>query len=247
MTVSLVTDMPRVIWTLWLQGWEDAPEVAQSSLASWRRMNPGWTVQALTRDNLTEHLPGETVDLIFAAPRPPEVYANLVRLELLTRHGGVWADGTTIAARPLDDWLVCAMSSGFFAFAAPGPDRMISTWFLASVRASPVTRLWLAACWSYWQGREERHTYHWMHGLFGMLYDLDPEFRLLWDATPKISAQHPLHFGPGAPPLLASPTPDMLSLLADPPAPVYKLTFKGTEGAAPDSLLFHLCAMARGR
>ncbi|MGH6952032.1 MAG: capsular polysaccharide synthesis protein, partial [Vitreimonas sp.] len=29
--------LPRIVWTLWLQGWDAAPETARACLASWRR------------------------------------------------------------------------------------------------------------------------------------------------------------------------------------------------------------------
>lgn len=45
----------------------------------------------------------------------------------------VRADASVQCRKPLDEWLSECASSGFFAFADPGPDRRCATWFLASV------------------------------------------------------------------------------------------------------------------
>ena len=67
-----------------------------------------------------------------SAGLPGRLQADLARLDLLARHGGVWADATCFCVRPLDDWLLPCLPSGFFAFDRPGPDRLLSTWFLAA-------------------------------------------------------------------------------------------------------------------
>jgi hypothetical protein len=64
----------------------------------------------------------------------PQHRSGLLRLDLLAHHGGVWADATCFCMRPLDDWLPPNTGSGFFAFRRPGPDRILSSWFLAAQR-----------------------------------------------------------------------------------------------------------------
>ena len=227
--------LPRVVWMLWLQGWDAAPPVARAARASWERVS-GWEVRALDATTLAEHLPRAEVEVILSGGKETESTSNLVRLGLLHRHGGVWADATTICARPLDDWLPEAAGSGFFAFAAPGGDRALSNWFLASSPGHRIVEQWRAASLGYWAGREARHVYFWCHGLFGQLLDLDLRFRADWEAVPRISARHRLHFGPGDTALLSPPPADLEELLARPPAPVFKLTHKGVADARPGSL-----------
>jgi hypothetical protein len=237
--------LPRVVWMLWLQGWDKAPPVALAARQSWERRS-GWPVRALDASTVAEFLPPEEVRHIFQGGKETETLADLIRCGLLLRHGGVWADATTICASPLDAWLPEAARSGFFAFAAPGPDRALSNWFLASAPGNLILARWRAACLGYWSGRERRHTYFWMHGLFAELLELDPAFREAWEAVPKISARHRFHFGPSSAALLGPPSADLDEVLADPPVPVFKLSHKGTEGAGEDSLLHALCRFARG-
>jgi mannosyltransferase OCH1-like enzyme len=90
---------------LWFQGFADAPPLVQACLESWRRFNPTWRVVALNRASLPEW-----VDLDQAIdPERRDLdmrkVANVARLCLLRRHGGVWADATSFCLRPLDDCL----------------------------------------------------------------------------------------------------------------------------------------------
>ncbi len=238
--------VPKVIWMLWLQGWEKAPPVARASLASWQIRNPDWTVCSLSVADLDRYIPEDVLADILQAAKPPEAISDQVRFELLHRYGGVWADATTICASALDSWLPSNMASGFFAFANPGPDRMIATWFLAAGTGSYIASAWRLSSTKYWSGRTERDNYFWPHNLFAGLYTSDERFRAIWDAAPKISAAHPLHFGPNDPRLPNEVSDYYKSLLERPPVPVFKLTHKMAQPISRSSLMEVLCAFGQG-
>lgn len=236
--------LPPIIWMLWLQGWDQAPSVARASLSSWRRRNPAWTVRALSEGDLHEYMDSEVVETIFSGRKKVQNLADLIRMELLVRHGGVWADVTTICAQPLDDWLPQAMPNGFFAFSQPAPDRMLSNWFLAAEKGSRIPAAWLSASMSYWDGRESADDYYWMHRMFEQIYRTDPQIRALWDGTPAISAQHALHFGADDGRLKRKATAALEALLRNPPSPVFKLTHKFTSEPQTNSVFARLCEYA---
>jgi Capsular polysaccharide synthesis protein len=235
---------PKLIWMLWLQGWDQAPAIAHAARRSWAGRNPAWELRALDRTSLAQVLPAETLNRLFDTPKPMEALSDQIRLELLYRHGGVWADATTICARPLDDWLAQALPRGFFAFSRPAPDRMLSTWFLAAEKGSEIIDRWRAGGWEYWQDRQERGDYFWLHMLFAEIYERNARVRALWDATPVIPAQHRFHFGPEAETLKRPPGPEIAADLANPPVPVFKLTHKFATPPGAGSLFERLCAFA---
>jgi hypothetical protein len=206
--------------------------------------NPTWIVHFLDRQSLETYISKETIGRIFQKNKSLNAFANQVRLELLHEFGGVWADATTICAAPLDQWLPECMKKGFFAFSLPYPERMLSNWFIAAVPSSYMLEKWRIATWEYWEGRTEMHNYFWMHGLFSELYKADDRFRQDWDETPKISAQHRFHFGPDAPRLFEPVPQDIEEVLANPPAPVFKLTHKLSLDPGSDSLYKYLCRYA---
>ena len=73
---------------------------------------------------------------------PQRFHADVLRLQLLSEHGGVWADATILCHRPLDAWLPLMAAQGFFTFTDPGPDRLVSSWFIASQARGPIVRAW---------------------------------------------------------------------------------------------------------
>lgn len=123
--------MPRTIWFLWFQGLENAPYVVRKCHESWVARNPSWRVVTLD-----EAAVPAVASVDYSAGRLAALSrqhrADLLRLDLLAHHGGVWADATCFCVQPLDNWLMPSMGSGFFAFAQPRPDRIISNWFLAA-------------------------------------------------------------------------------------------------------------------
>lgn len=237
--------VPKVIWLLWLQGWEHAPEIAQASQESWSNRNPGWKVWLLDRDSLATFIPRDQLNWILSSNIPLEALSDLIRLELLHSYGGVWADATTICSRPLDSWLNQFTQEGFFAFDRPGPDRMISTWFLAAHRGSYIVERWREAAANYWHDRAERDEYFWVHKLFEVIHETDVCFKSIWNSVPKISAVHQFHFGPNSPLLYGSPSPAHKDGLVSPPVAVFKLTHKLRRPTTDDSLMSAIIAFAK--
>jgi len=154
-SAQAATELNRVVWMLWLQGFDKAPDVVRLCLRSWKTKNPTWTVVELNRDNLSGYVDSDSLSTLLGLDLPPAKVANLLRLYLMSRHGGVWADATCFCCRPLDDWLPDYMESGFFAFrsksdawlrdhmnlsvralAMRSGARILASWFLASFKGN---------------------------------------------------------------------------------------------------------------
>ena len=128
----------KTIWTYWHQGWDKAPRLVKQCRESWVRLNPDYEVRALDHRSLLDEV---------ALPRGVNIrrkdvtiqkIAALGRLALLAKHGGIWTDATVMCATPLSNWLGEYYDSQFFAFRDPGPDRMMSNWFIAAEPESVI-------------------------------------------------------------------------------------------------------------
>ncbi len=221
-------EIPRIIWILWLQGWAAAPAIVQASLKTWQMHNPGWTIRALERAVLDDLLRDDELFSIVARKNiEPEALADVVRIALLRRYGGIWADSTVYCLRPLDTWLDENMRSGFFAFARLAPERVISSWFLAAKPGNYIVEAWYRRCLLYWRKREQRHTYFWFHALFDEAVKTDRRFRKIWAETPQVSADGPHYFVPYAEKLAAPVSDADRDVLQGKLVPLLKLTHKG--------------------
>jgi hypothetical protein len=142
----------RRLWFLWLQGIEQAPPLVRRCLESWRHWNPDWHIELVDEDRLRLLLPEYHQWVGRWEGISPAARSDLVRLNLLYHHGGVWTDATCLCRMPLDAWLAPVSTQGFFAFANPGWLRPLSSWFLAARPDSQLLARWREEANGYWVG-----------------------------------------------------------------------------------------------
>jgi hypothetical protein len=176
--------IPKVIWFLWFQGLENAPPIVRTCHESWVARNPGWRVITLDEQALrgftSVDYAGGNIGALSIQHR-----SALLRLDLLACHGGLWVDATCFCVRPLDEWLAPNLGSGFFAFHRPGPDRILSSWFLASApRNRLVSRLYdrLLAHWSDHRFRNDQRQF--LVKVLTRLLRQSPRTRAWWFSRP---------------------------------------------------------------
>ena len=138
------TNIPKKLFMYWHQGWNGAPDIVKRCAATWQKHNPKWDINLLDAKIITGKVKLPPAAKALNLPLP--ALSDVIRISLLKQYGGVWADATLWCVRPLDDWIdsVCA-NTGFFAYDKPGPDRPISSWFLAAGRDCRIIDLWHSA------------------------------------------------------------------------------------------------------
>lgn len=142
--------VPKIIWTFWSQGRENAPPLVQKCFASWQEMNPAWSVRVLDAREAEPYLrraaiPPQRLDALRI-----EKQSEVLRMRCLSEVGGVWTDATNFCLQPLDEWLPECMDAGLFAFRDIGRFVMVSNWFLAASRSSRLAELWRDELERFW-------------------------------------------------------------------------------------------------
>ena len=188
------TELNKTIWILWLQGWDRAPWIVRQVRETWEKSNPDWKVISLTSDNIREY-----VDIPYLAKSPitPQAKSDIIRLSILQKHGGVWADATLACMKPLDSWVWEHIKpSDFWMYHGAdwpkGRGAGPASWFIVSKANSYIISKWKSACDIYWSHRDKEHTYLWMDSLFKDVYDTDDNFKKEWDSTINIHCDSPL-------------------------------------------------------
>ena len=179
----------KTVWLLWLQGWDNAPWLIQQVRESWEHYNPDWTIQLVDENNLKDFVTG--IDYVYRKGISQQAKSDIIRLALLRKHGGVWADATLLCMQPLDNWVSDATRpSGFWMYHGNGGGMDIqvgpASWFIVSSSNSQIIQKWKEACDIYWSERNSTDNYYWMDALFRQLYEMDPAFKAQWDAVPYI-------------------------------------------------------------
>ncbi len=238
--------IPKIIYSLWLQGLGVAPPLVQLTVRRWESLNPDYQVRVLDLHAVTALFASRGVTL---PPMPAQALSDIVRAALLL-DGGVWTDASVLPTRPLDDWLPDLVSEpGFFAFDKPDLDRPVASWFIAARPAHPIMRKWWAEVLRFWARPRKMETfgggmippdptwqvapdggaagdtypYFWFHYLFGYLLATDSGFAADWTRCRKVSAEppHRLQW------LLAGqPASGETIALAARDAPVHKLNWR---------------------
>lgn len=193
-------EFPKIIWMLWLQGWDVAPELVNKCALSWRRHHPDWQIVFLNEENLKAHI---DVDAVISRNRSTisaQARSNIIRINLLAKFGGVWVDATCFCCRPLDEWIEPHLAAGFFAFEKPGQDRLIASWFLAARKNSHLANAYCAATNDYWmQNYFPFQKSRWARPvikLLGKILNRNAHLAGLWThpVTTKIFRVHPYHW-----------------------------------------------------
>lgn len=219
---------PKIIWMYWESGWQTVPAVVKECRASWEHYNPNWDIRLLDDRTVTDYFDvREEISDFDRKNIRIQHKADIIRANLLSSYGGVWADATLWCHKPLDAWLYDHLVSGFFAFSNPGKDRIIANWFLAGhVNGYIIGRL-KETIRNYWRTQTSDDCLFWFHFLFKMLYMHDSKTRTLWDAVPKIDCPQaepgPHYFSPYQSPQLMDTSDEYKRMIASHSTPVYKL------------------------
>jgi len=186
--------LPKKIWILWLQGWENAPWLSKRVSESWEINNPDWEIIYISLDNLNDYV--NDIDYIYDETKniSPAAKSDIIRLSLLKNHGGVWADATMLCLQPLDHWIHNSVKpsslwmyhgNGGYMEHGEGP----ASWFIVSLKDSYMITKWKELCDDYWNINNEAHDYFWMDILFKKLFDNDEKFKKLWLQVPNLNCE----------------------------------------------------------
>lgn len=185
-------ELPKIIWILWFQGWDKAPWLSKKCAESWKKMNPGWDVRMIDEKNCPVPIYGDTA----------QARSDVVRLELLAKFGGVWADSTMLCMQPLDSWVWKDIEpAGVWMYhGLNGPALVkdekeysncegIASWFIVAKYGNPMIQKWVTACRDYWKNRKSNDNYFWMDKLWYTLYENDEQFKKNWRKVPSICCE----------------------------------------------------------
>lgn len=182
------------IFIYWHSGFINAPEIVRRCLLSWKIMNRTYEIIELDDTNLSQYINiKEHVPDIDKKNITKTALSDIIRMLLLHNYGGFWCDATLFCNVPLDNWIEKYIEHGFFAFNKPGPDRMLSNWFLYGTPDNIIIEKWLSKIIDYWKNNDKVKTYFFVHYLFADLYNEYPKCRDMWDKINKISADGPHH------------------------------------------------------
>ena len=128
------TGIPKIIWSFW-DG--EQPPIVKACIDSWKRMAPDYEIRILDKESSKDMQQFKLENEIVR-------WSEFLRLDRLSKHGGVWIDASVYLTKPLD-WI--QDGSDFVGYKSTSqqvkPDLpIIDSWFFACKKGSEYVRDW---------------------------------------------------------------------------------------------------------
>jgi hypothetical protein len=182
-------DIPKTIWMLWDTGFDDAPDVVKRSYDSWKEYNPEWTVKGI--DLSEAELLTEVNEIGSEGYLPGPVWTSMsiqaksdyIRISLLHKYGGIWADASLYCNQPLDDWIDLDRDYLFYLRDEQSPDSVLklypwySSWWMAAPKESHAAEILYNRVIHFLRNQGyHHHENFWFHRIISSLWNNDKHF-----------------------------------------------------------------------
>lgn len=182
----------KIIWLYWNSGEESMPELQRTCLFTWKKHNPGWDITIIDDNNIFLYIP--EIDSLLNLPNiTNQAKSDIIRLNILKKYGGVWADTTMLCLQPLDFWFQSTIDKseifmyhghGAFMPLAKGP----ASWFIIARSESYLISKWAEKSNTFIAKNHSNYPYFWMDICFKELYNSDKTFKRIWDKSKYLYA-----------------------------------------------------------
>ena len=191
--ISHLREFPKTIYIFWDKGWENAPYLCKECLISWKYHNTEWKIIELDDNKLGNYLEEDILRKINEI-KSPQHRADIIRVNILNKHGGVWADASIFCNRPLDTWLHEYMKAGVFYFkydkSSGLQDYKIGNWFIACEKNNYLMEKFCQKFNQRWK-YIVRDEYFGFHKVFKELCDTDEIYNNIYNMIPFYDARLP--------------------------------------------------------
>ena len=159
----------KIFWC-WFQGEMNAPKLALACLNSFKKYCKNHEIIILTKNNIHQyiHFPNYILNKyknkIISNPH----FADLLRIELLIKYGGTWADASVLLTKYDSNFFNKDLF--FFQFFNNSWNAG-SNWFITSEKKSPILRTTRDLLYEYWRRNNNTFNYFIFHMFFKMACD----------------------------------------------------------------------------
>ena len=184
----------NTIWTIWLQGIDQAPFIVQKCIGSIRRNIPDREIVVITEDNYSDYVsfPEHIMRKYHEGIISKVHFADLLRIELLCKYGGTWLDGTVFVSSLKENHSFYLDSNLFlFQILKPGLDghcSSISSWMMTASSNQRIMLLVRELLHNYWKTHDRAEDYFILHDFFQMSIETYPED---WQKVVPVSSEMP--------------------------------------------------------
>ncbi len=193
----IMTKIIKKLWMVWFQGKEHlmtkGPKLNRLAFTAWQKLNPNWEINILDYDSIIDYVP-EFFEIVKQKRRGYAAQSDLLRLLLLNKYGGVWADMSLIPTAPLDSFIPELLNEyEFFSyrFEKRSENRETVSWFLVTAKPGHILiSKWMEKFKNSFINNPN-FIYFQVHKDLSELYDNDSEIKSIINGMVQISSEIP--------------------------------------------------------
>lgn len=129
--------IPRIIWSYWNN--PEVPDFVAKCRKNWAKFAPNYEIRYLNKNNISDfitNMPDNWQSL------PHYRQADVLRLKLLEKYGGIWMDASILLMENPDKFV----GGDVTLFTTPGTnnnDPVYENWFIASTKNNEIIKKWI--------------------------------------------------------------------------------------------------------
>lgn len=181
----------KTIWFLWLQGLENAPPVVRICYNSLLSKLKDYKLILLTSENINKYavLPDYILEKWHKGFITNTHFSDILRLELLITHGGIWLDSTVLLMQDRIPKQIEDADLFYFQVLQPGYTSVnMSSWFMVSKPNNRLLCFTRECLYTYWRENNKLYNYFLLHYCIMLAAEKYPE---VYENVPKYSSAPP--------------------------------------------------------
>ena len=168
------------IWISWLQGMDSAPLLVQRCYSSIKSCFSDREIIVITSDNLKEYVefPDYIIDKWQKGIITNTHFSDLLRVELLINHGGIWIDSTVLCTGNVIPEYMLDSDLFFYQMLKPGRDGHaigLSSWFISTTTNNKILLVVRDLLYEYWRRNNFLVDYFLLHSFMEIVLSYYPE------------------------------------------------------------------------
>lgn len=166
----------RKVWMFWWQGMDYAPALVQRCYDSVKEHLSDWEIILITKDNYKEYasFPNYILQKLENGQITLTHFSDLLRLELLINHGGLWLDATVLCTSGDIPKSILNSDLFFYSPQKPGADGCaikMSSWAIYAKTNNRILMGTQYLLYHYWQKHNRLIVYFLLHHFFSYVIE----------------------------------------------------------------------------
>jgi len=188
---KIAAENPEIIWQFWDNpAGRTTPKIVKSCLESVDKFKGNFEQKILNKSTMENYsdLPGYVLDKFKKGQISYAHFSDLLRLNLLKNHGGIWLDATGYMTDFVPEQI---LDEDFFVFLAGEltlfPYSFMQNCFIRSKKGNLLCEAWYRMCIEFWKDETKTLDYFQHQLMFKTLILNHPDAKDLFDKMPQKS------------------------------------------------------------